>query len=103
MLGLQGEAWARWKMKSLARSLLTVILMSVMTISLEIPLDNKVSEDYQESSGDKAFKENSEEDVTDFEDYEYKDYDDEYDDYYDEDYEYEDNSDSDYHDDEKEE
>ena len=84
-------------MKSLARSLLAVTLLSVMTISLEIPLDK----DYEESSSAKVTKLNSEEDVTDSEEYEYEDYDDEYDDYYEEDYEDEDESD--YHDDEKDE
>ena len=83
-------------MKSLARSLLAVTLLSVMTISLEIPLNK----DYEESSGAKVAKLNSEEDVTDSEEYEYEDYDDEYDDYYEEDYEDEDESD--YDDDENE-
>ena len=84
-------------MKSLARSLLAVTLLSVMTISLEIPLDK----DYEESSGEKVVQLNSEEDVTDSEEYEYEDYDDEYDDYYEEDYEDEDELE--YRDDEKDE
>ena len=83
-------------MRSLAGSLLTVTLLSVMAISLEIPVE-KVSEDFEESSAD--ITQNDEE--TDlYEEYEYEDYDDEYDDY---DEDYEDEDESDYHDDEKEE
>lgn len=88
-------------MKSLAGSLLTVTLLSVMAISLEIPLD-KVSEDFKESSSAADIKQNSDDEETDLEDYEYEDYDDEYD-YYDEDYEDEEQDESEYHDDEKEE
>ena len=88
-------------MKSLAGSLLTVTLLSVMAISLEIPLD-KVSQDFEESSSAADIKQNSDDEETDLEDYEYEDYDDEYD-YYDEDYDDEEQDESEYHDDEKEE
>ena len=76
-------------MKSLAGSLLTVTLLSVLAISLEIPLD-KVSEDFEESSSAADIKQNSD-DEDDLKDYEYEDYDDE------------EQDDSEYHDDEKEE
>ena len=88
-------------MKSLAGSLLTVTLLSVMAISLEIPID-KDSEDFVESSSAADIKQNSDDEETDIEEHEYEDYDDEYD-YYDEDYEDEDEDESEYQDDEKEE
>ena len=81
-------------MKSLARSLLMVTLLSVMTISLEIPL-NEVSKDFEDITSEPG----SDEEETDFDDYE--DYDDEYDDYIEEDYEDEDETD--YYDDDDEE
>ena len=79
-------------MKSLARSLLMVTLLSVMTISLEIPL-NEASKDFEDITSEPG------EEETDFDDYE--DYDDEYDDYIEEDYEDEDETD--YYDDDDEE